>query len=229
MGEYTRTTHDGKVVSKRTKAILLEAERRLGYPLTVVQGSWNQGVSASAGTHDMDGVVDLTEWDWQSKVRVLRRLGMAAWHRPAGPSWGGHIHAVDLGSRHLAPSAQNQVRDYYAGLNGLANDGPDPHGGPLNPQPVFQYWRFRKVDLSNVSREFRKRWKNKRSIPGVKRIQRALNKKNDAGLHVDGLAGKVTKREYKKFERKMGMENPQSLPRRRSLRRLGRGHFSVKD
>ena len=73
-----------KTVDWKTRAALEEAERRLGYPLTVVQGSYNTGgVPASGPTHDGGGVVDLQPFDWQRKVRVLRDIGFAAWHRPA--------------------------------------------------------------------------------------------------------------------------------------------------
>lgn len=112
-----------------TKAALQKAERILGYELSITQGSYNAGsVDASAGTHDGGGVVDLKAWDWQSKVRALRRAGFVAWFRAAseGP-WPDHIHAVLMDHRKLAPSAQRQINAYHHGLNGLANNGPDPH------------------------------------------------------------------------------------------------------
>ena len=64
-----------KRVDWKTRAALEEAQALLGYPLTVVQGSYHQGVSASAGTHDGGGVVDLLAWDWQRKVKALRKVG----------------------------------------------------------------------------------------------------------------------------------------------------------
>lgn len=135
---YDRTTHDGKVVDWRTKAALLRAERRLGYPLSITQGSYNAGgVDASAGTHDGGGVVDLRAWDWESKVRALRAEGFVASFRSEdeGP-WPDHIHAVQVGNARLALSARGQVVDYKAGRNGLANRGPDRHAGiPVRFRP----------------------------------------------------------------------------------------------
>ena len=124
---YARTTYDGRTVDWLTRAALEETARRLGYDLTLMQGSYNAGrVSASAGTHDGGGVVDLAPWDLANKLRELRRVGFAAWYRPAIPGlWGAHIHAVLIGNRKLAASAKAQVLDYLAGRNGLANDGSD--------------------------------------------------------------------------------------------------------
>lgn len=129
-----------KKVDWKTRAALEEAERLLGYRLTVVQGSYNNGrVKASGPTHDGGGVVDLLAWDWRRKVTVLRQIGFAAWHRPARPGlWGEHIHAVMIDHGRLDPSAAAQVVAYRAGRDGLkggrADDFPRPH-----PIPVFSY------------------------------------------------------------------------------------------
>lgn len=136
---YAKTTYDGKVVDRITKAALKKAARRLGYDLTILQGSYNAGgVSASAGTHDGGGVVDLAPWDWENKVHVLRAIGFAAWHRPAiSGLWGEHIHAVLIGNEQLSPDAREQVQQYYNGQNGLANHGQDDFWRP-DPIPVFK-------------------------------------------------------------------------------------------
>lgn len=136
---YDRVTFRGKTVDHLTMAALQECERRLGYDLTIVQGSYNAGgVSASAGTHDGGGVVDLLEWDHQRKCRVLREVGFAAWYRPTIPGlWNAHIHAVLVGHDRLAASAERQVAAYRAGRNGLANNAADPTWRP-DPIPVFK-------------------------------------------------------------------------------------------
>ena len=137
MQPYDLTTHDGKTVDALTDAALKECERRLGYPLTIVQGSYHKGVGASAGTHDGGGVVDLAPFDAANKVRVLRAVGFAAWHRlPLPGVWGEHIHAVLIGNAKLSPSAARQVTSYRNGRNGLANNGPDDAPRP-NPLPLF--------------------------------------------------------------------------------------------
>ena len=142
-GAFELTTFgDGtpKKVDWKTRAALEEAERRLGYRLTVVQGSYNAGgVSASAGTHDNGGVVDLLAWDWRRKVRVLRAIGFAAWYRPAIKGlWGAHIHAVLIDHGRLAASAARQVAAYRNGRDGLAGNRVDPFWRP-DPIPVFKY------------------------------------------------------------------------------------------
>lgn len=135
---YALTTHDGKRVDQITHHALLAAEVILGYELTITQGSYNEGgVSASAGTHDGGGVVDLSAWDWANKVRALRSVGFAAWHRPAIRGlWPAHIHAVLIGNKKLSPSAMRQVLDFQQGLNGLADHARDPD--TFHPGVVFE-------------------------------------------------------------------------------------------
>lgn len=124
---YDLTTYDDNRVDWITRAALVATAERLGYDLTLYQGSYNAGgVSASAGTHDGGGAVDLAPWDHVNKVRELRRTGFAAWYRPAIPGlWSSHVHAVLMGNRKLAPSARAQVAAYLRGENGLADRGPD--------------------------------------------------------------------------------------------------------
>ena len=124
---YERVTFRGRTVNRWTAQALAEAERRLGYELTITQGSYNSGrVGASAGTHDGGGVVDLAAYDQARKVRVLREVGFAAWRRtPSQGPWPEHIHAVLIGCGDLAPSAARQVASYKAGRNGLGNNGRD--------------------------------------------------------------------------------------------------------
>jgi hypothetical protein len=129
------------VIDGRTHRKLQAAERRLGHKLTIVQGSFRggAGAAASAGTHDMAGVVDLRTWDLptgstpQQVVRVLRECGLIAWYRTKAQGFDPHIHAIDHGNPGLAPSAARQVTAWQQGLNGLASNGPDD--GPRIPVP----------------------------------------------------------------------------------------------
>jgi len=143
MKPYDLTTYDGKTVDWLTRAALEETAARLGYDLTIFQGSYNAGseaVKASAGTHDGGGAVDLAPWDWENKVRELRRTGFAAWHREAIPGvWGEHIHAELVGNRLASPSAKAQWAEYLRGENGLANHGPDT--GPRDFVNNRFHWR----------------------------------------------------------------------------------------
>lgn len=147
---YDLTTHDGRRVDWLTHAALTAVEQRLGYDLTVTQGSYNAGgVSASAGTHDGGGVVDLAAWDHVRKVRELRRVGFAAWYRPAITGlWPAHIHAVLIGNAKLAPSARAQVAAYLAGRDGLAGNGPDT--GPREFTAHRFTWRTGEKALGRV-------------------------------------------------------------------------------
>lgn len=128
---YARLTRDGKTVDAITDAALSAAERRLGKKVSVVQGSYNAGkVAASAGTHDLGGVVDLMPWEWETTVPALRAVGFAAWYRPAIPGlWSAHIHAVLIDHGNLAPSAARQVQAYLARRDGLKGNGPDTDPG----------------------------------------------------------------------------------------------------
>ena len=136
---YDRVTFHGKSVDKWTRAALLACEKELGYELTIVQGSFNKGVGASAGTHDANGVVDLLAWDHVNKVKALRRNGFAAWYRPTLKNvWSEHIHAVLINNAKAAPLARSQVTAYYNGRNGLANNAKDTEWRP-NPIKPFDY------------------------------------------------------------------------------------------
>ncbi|MGH3498430.1 MAG: hypothetical protein ACRDP1_13295, partial [Nocardioidaceae bacterium] len=132
-------------VNVRTEMMLHAAEKRLGYQLTVIQGSYNAGgVSASAGTHDGGGAVDLAPYDWANKVRAMRSIGFAAWHRPAIPGlWGEHIHCIAIGDIDLSPAAAQQVHDYFNGLDGLAGEAHDNEWRP-NPIPIYPVHPFAK-------------------------------------------------------------------------------------
>lgn len=142
-----KVVKDGHTLDRKTAAALAVAEERLGYNLTIVQGSYNGGdgaVSASAGTHDGGGAVDLSPYDWKRKVRVLRGLGFAAWHRPAIPGvWGEHIHAIQIGNQNLSAAAQRQVESYKAGRDGLAGNAvdPDTYHPDVEPFNYVKWWR----------------------------------------------------------------------------------------
>ena len=121
------------VLDTRTLAKLRAAEARLGFKFTIVQGSYRAGAGAkaSAGTHDGGGVIDLRTWNLpagitpQRAVRVLRECGLIAWYRTKAQGFDPHIHAIDYGNPALSYSAQQQVAQWEAGLNGLASRGRD--------------------------------------------------------------------------------------------------------
>jgi hypothetical protein len=141
-----RVRRDGYVVNARTRAMLTEAGRLLGSHLKLVQGSYNPGGDpTSAGTHDGGGVVDIAVTGMsvatRTKVtRALRQVGFAAWVRnPGQADWPWHIHAAAINDTDLSSQAQHQVGDYYLGLNGLANHGPDD--GPKVPKNTWEEYQ----------------------------------------------------------------------------------------
>jgi hypothetical protein len=108
----------------------------------LVQGSYNPGgVSASFGTHDGGGAVDLSvrergsfavmEDEIPLMLRALRIAGFAAWLRDTDELYPGspiHIHAIAIGDAELSPAARRQIdgpEGYLRGFNGLPQeDGP---------------------------------------------------------------------------------------------------------
>ncbi|MEU8345334.1 peptidoglycan-binding domain-containing protein [Spirillospora sp. NPDC048832] len=137
-----RVSFRGGVVNARTRDMLLEAERLLGRKLALDQGSYNPGGDpTSAGTHDGGGVVDISVKGMSaatrtSVARALRRVGFAAWVRsPQQGDWPWHIHAAAISDTDLSSQAQHQTGDYYLGLNGLANRGPDD-----GPKVTIRTW-----------------------------------------------------------------------------------------
>jgi hypothetical protein len=135
---YTRVTFHGVTVDKYTMMALRVAEHWLGYELTIIQGSYHKGVGSSAGTHDGGGVIDLAPYAWRDKVRVLRCLGFAAWHRTtAQGNWAEHVHAVQYKNAKLSPAAAQQITAYLNGRDGLVGNRPDD--GPRITLVAFPY------------------------------------------------------------------------------------------
>jgi peptidoglycan hydrolase-like protein with peptidoglycan-binding domain len=132
IGPGAKVQRDGYVVDARTQAMLTETERLLGFTLELQQGSYNPGGDpTSAGTHDGGGVVDIDVAGMSATTRTtvartLRQVGFAAWIRnPSQADWPWHIHAAAINDTDLSSEAQHQTGDYYLGMNGLANRGPD--------------------------------------------------------------------------------------------------------
>lgn len=123
---------EGARLDPRTRDMLVEARRISGLTLRVTQGGFNAGgVSASAGTHDGGGALDISvhgmdATEIATAIRRLRQVGFAAWHRlPSQGSWVEHIHCIAVGCTSLSAGAAKQVAAYKKGRNGLANNGPD--------------------------------------------------------------------------------------------------------
>jgi peptidoglycan hydrolase-like protein with peptidoglycan-binding domain len=151
---YKHIGFRGVTLNGRTIEMLQQAEawaKKKGVPpgWAMYQGSYHSGTAASAGTHDGGGAIDFkTTADGKSAkqirtmVEALRRAGFAAWHR-AAPAWSpDHIHAIAIGDRDLSSGARSQVREYFAGGDGLSGSAPDPHTAIGRPLPAWAK-RFR--------------------------------------------------------------------------------------
>lgn len=123
-GDGERVTY-GKPMNVRTRRMLQAAEAILGRKFRVTQGSFNTGVSASAGTHDEGGVIDVVPIGYD-EVKALRRVGFAAWNRLKSDGFDDeHIHAIAVGDPTMAPAAKDQVASFFRGRNALRGQGPD--------------------------------------------------------------------------------------------------------
>lgn len=144
--DYTRVVfRDGEVLNKRTIEMVLQAEawaKKHGVPpgWAMYQGSYSTDVDASANTHAGGGAIDFkttgkTPQQIHTMVEALRRAGFAAWNRPTmSPP---HIHVIAIGDRQLSSDARDQVREYFAGGDGLKGSLPDPHRDIGRPIPKW--------------------------------------------------------------------------------------------
>lgn len=129
----------GEQFDSRTAAMLAKVAANTPDDLVVTptQGSYTTATGASAGTHAGGGAVDLSvrllsHSQRATLVAELRKVGFAAWHRTTAQGFSAaHVHAIAVQPRGqsdrgvLSQAAHAQVKDYYAGRNGLANHGPD--------------------------------------------------------------------------------------------------------
>ena len=141
------TAYQGRRVNEKTRQILVAANKLLASSkygsekgdLTIVQGSFNGGgVAASAGTHDGGGAADITSFNWQNRVKVLRLLGCAAWYRPARKNvWSAHIHFIVIGDSSVSRGGKVQVTAYKNNRDGLAGNAKDPNWRPYRVNISF--------------------------------------------------------------------------------------------
>lgn len=241
-----RVNDAGKVVkggehriNKRTLAYLDQVKKiyaLLGGTgvITIAQGSYNKGVSQSAGTHDGGGSLDLylsknTAKNWAILQKACRMcMGAAWWRKPLYRNgklvWSNHVHLEIIGDKDMALGGRKQVQDYYAELDGLASHARDKS---WRPSVLFSMsYPLPTIDHSNMVREARKT-KGMIAMPGVKQIQSALNLKSGANLKVDGIYGKTTKAAYKRWESSFSGAKADGVPGPFTLALLGAGRFNV--
>jgi hypothetical protein len=144
--DYTRITIGSAEFNARTLAMLDHAQSlyeaaggTIVFRQAITQGGYNNGfVSASFGTHDGGGAVDLSvrspaDFSIQTDqiplmIRALRVAGFAAWLREGDELYAGspiHIHAIAIGDLELSPAAREQIDGtfgYLRGYGGLPRD-----------------------------------------------------------------------------------------------------------
>ncbi|MDO9087084.1 MAG: hypothetical protein Q7U53_12830 [Anaerolineaceae bacterium] len=154
---YDLVVINGMYINQRTFSMLEHAQsiyggeiELTGYHLT--QGSYTNQISASFGTHNGGGAVDISVIqygiyqvlydDIEPLINALRTAGFAAWLRNFDQLYPGspiHIHAIAIGDRDLSGPAEEQLTGefgYFRGFNGIPQDNgstpiPDEHGGPI--------------------------------------------------------------------------------------------------
>lgn len=124
--------------------------------LEVIQGCYNTGVEASAGTHDFDGVLDvrIVGLDWWVAQKFLRQCGWAAWFR-FPPAFGLHIHMISIGCPGpVGIFVPGQLDDYYRhalGLKGQHDSGDDTSWFPADiNNTIFDFPAYLREQEDNV-------------------------------------------------------------------------------
>jgi hypothetical protein len=202
--------------------MILRCEKDFGVKFVLTQGCCNKGgVSASAGTHDCEGVVDfsvngLTMSQANKLVRALRKVGFAAWYRPYIKGlWGAHIHAVAVGCKNLPKSAANQVSALRNGRDGLKSNRLDPHRGLKLPVITFEKYK-----------------ESKKPQKPVIDISATINKarQGDFRAHLGAIMRAEgvpqTKIGYSRLQKRMGYTGKAAdgIPGPESLKRLAKEH-----
>lgn len=141
---YDRVTFRGHKFNRRTKRMILWAEKKAGFQFPIAQGSFNKGgVGASAGTHDGSavdfGMAGIGPKRRLIALKYLKLAGFAAWLRTSADGFSPHIHAIPFADKQVSPGAADQRRSFDAGRNGLANNARD-----RNPwRPAYRRkWAF---------------------------------------------------------------------------------------
>lgn len=226
----------GHRFDKMTVQALMAVETALGYELTVAQGSYNQTVAASGGTHNGGGAVDLAPYDAARKQRVMREVGhFACWERQPIPGvWGHHVHGILIGNLRASSAALNQVTAYRNRRDGLARNGGDNSWHPANITP----WRYRVeptigISVTHLRIDFFNALDGRRNPPSRRgrAVQRQLNRKlgGNKPLTVDGVVGDATLDRWGAWEHKNGVVDRPRIPDLPNTRALLKGsvYFAV--
>lgn len=248
------------------KAPLDEVAKASGRDILVTPipgfGSYQQGQTASAGTGSGGGHLDLylTKLNQEQKLRLeglARQVGFYAdireprWWSPTRKkwltaSWSSHLHLVLKSCAHLSPEARSQLKDWYAGGNGLVGNDPDDGDRRFLKQTWTQYLRKKQAASNPATPGAAKaldpaKLKYGKTNDDVKRYQAAVWKALSAparaailkkhGLKAaqiaDGYYGKVTREMTQTLYREIAKKEPKGgwpawlAPGPRLLQRLG--------
>jgi hypothetical protein len=102
------------------------------YSIDIHQGGYNKGgVSASAGTHDRGGNIDVAQYS-DAALRIWREWGWCMQARTRAQGFSPHGHGWPKGCPHLSSGGAYQASEWQNGRNGLrsrgAITGPGPKG-----------------------------------------------------------------------------------------------------
>lgn len=141
----------GVVIDRRTAALICVVERELGYELSIVKAHEEGGSNVSSTTHTGLGVVDLPPYDWQNKLKALKKYAAAHYRTSDQGPWSPHIHFCSLHTGGMDPLARSQVASYLATppRDGLAGNALDPRPWRHPEQQVFNfdaYWHDQLLD-----------------------------------------------------------------------------------
>ncbi len=137
---YGHAQFHGKPGDNATIQMLKEAERRLGYELSIFQ--FIGGAAASGGTHLEGRMADLSTFDAKNKLKVIDDLGGFGWVRPFVPGlWAAHIHVGCIyesrsNTKGIAPAGFRQIAMWDAGRDGLKSNLSDSSYRP-SPKRVW--------------------------------------------------------------------------------------------
>jgi hypothetical protein len=170
----------------------------------------------------------LNEKDWDRVLKNPRNGKKMTFREFMGRSNAGLEVALEIHrSAHLEHSSWTSRkidRLNYTRLEGIVEKDKYRKQEPAKALPV--------VDFEKVRHQFRIAAGLEKgrvtSIAGVKKVQRALNKRYDAGLQVDGKVGDDTLKAWKKHEKRIGVVDRPAVPDMATLSNLGRGRFSVR-
>jgi hypothetical protein len=172
------TKRQGWTLDVRTALYFDEVNKAMPGGVVIIQGSYNKTVSASAGTHDGPGALDLKPADparrntdgYKLLEKICRERGGAAWFRPWANNY--HVHIIVIGTQGLPRIAANQINSYLAGRDGLVSNL--RISGVINT--TFEKWKQSILNIGAAVSDYVK----------VQLIQK------EVGLTADGVWGSWT-------------------------------------